>query len=181
MTNRTNGKEASATQAGALSLLETLEEGEDHKTECAWPTNPDLKFWMTTLHVDDQQVSYAAATKRWEELGLKLDIYNNDAFHDEVTIQMLSRAIRSLDDLTRREFADIDRFRKVLKPDVRTMLATDYMENQAGGNPDPDDLHPNTIELIKIEVKKKDVPILAGFGSLVLAQYLIGTENQPDA
>lgn len=181
MTDRTNGKEAPVTQAGALCMLETLEQGEDHKTECSWPKKPELKFWMTTLHVDDLQVAYAAAAKRWEDLDLKLDLYNCDNFHDEVTCQMLSRAIRNLKDPAKREFTDLDRFRKVLLPDVRTMLATDYMENQAGGNPAPSDLHANTLELIRIEVKKKDVPTLAGYGSLVLAQYLIGTENQPDA
>lgn len=179
MTDRTNGSEA-PTQAGALSLLETLEEGEDHKTECHWPGKPELKFWMTTLHVDDTQVSYAAAAKRWEKLELKLDLYNSDNFHDEVTIQMLARSIRNLKDPTRREFPDVDKLRKILQPDIRTMLATDYMENQADGNPKPKDLHPNMIELIRLEVKKKDVPTLAVYGSLTLALYLIGTENPQD-
>lgn len=179
--NRANGKteKALAKSAGAL-LIEGLEQGTAHKTKCVWPGS-DREFWMVCLSCDELQLVKSAATKRWADLGLEITLYNSDDYYSEEIIQALSRAMRTIDDHTVRLFPDPDELRELVSPDVRSLLASDYIENQQHANPQATDMNPQTIELIREAVKKKDAVALSAFGSSTLAIYLLGTENPPES
>lgn len=178
--NRTNGSEleALAQDSAGASLIERLRKGTDHRTECTWPGS-DERFFMACLSCDEVQDSQSATAARWIELGLTHDIYNTDDFYSEMTTQCLARAIRKIDAPSERLFRDTDELRRLITPDERSLLASAYIENQGHANPNVKDLNPQTLEVVRLAVRKKDLVALSAFGSCVLAIYLLSMESQP--
>jgi len=179
-------KESASAQSAGASLIERIRKGTSHSTVCAWPGAPEEKFWMCVLLCDQIQEAQAAAVSRWAKVGLELNLYTSDDFYSEMSMQLLTRAMRvhlpeDLDRKCDRLFGTADELRAVLEPDERTMLFTAYMENQEHANPDPADMNAETIENLREAVKKKDVVLLSAFGSVTLASFIIGTASRPSS
>ena len=169
-----------ATKAEAVEMLERLRKGTDHFTEFTWPAT-EQRFAMVVLGCGPIQQAQAAATRRWETLGLKLDLYTTDDFHSEVNTQCLALAIRVLGEDGKpagRAFPDVDQLRDLITPDERSLLISIYVENQQETNPDMEDLSPELIAMMEQCVKKKDLIPLTAFGSWTLATYLLGMESR---
>ncbi len=183
-TPQTNGTPAE--ESAGVSLIARIRKGTNHSTVCNWPGAPDEKFRICVLHCDQLQDAQAAAFARFEKIGLELTLYTSDDFYSELSMQLLFRAMRvnfpdEPDRLDVPMFRNVDKFRALLEPDERTILSTDYIENQQHSNPDPAKMNPETIELLRQAVKKKDVVILSAFGSATLASYIIGMAAQPSS
>ena len=179
--NRTNSNESRETlveESAGVSLIERLRKGTNHKKTINWPGSEE-RLIMHVLSCDELQEAQSAATLRWDELKLELNLYTSDDYYSELTTQLLARAMRTIDDEKQRLFSEAAELRKLITPDERSLLSSEYIEIQQHANPDVADLNPATIEMIRQAVKKKDAVTLSAFGSSMLAIYIIGTENQP--
>jgi hypothetical protein len=182
---RTNAKtnesrETLAADAAGVSLIERLRKGTDHSKELHWPGS-DERIVMRVLSCTELQEAQSAATVRWDELKLELNLYTSDDYYSELTTQLLARSMRTLEDTEVRLFPDASELRSLITPDERSLLASEYIEIQQYANPDVSDLNPQTLELIRQAVKKKDVMVLSAFGSSMLAIYIIGMESPPES
>lgn len=176
---KTKRKNGASTSVGA-SMLRKLREGKNLRRSATWPGSEE-RFWICVLTCDEIQDAQAAAAARWEELELAVTAYTVDDFFSEISTQLLARAMRTEDDPEVPLFASADELRALITPDERTLLTTEYIENQTEANPDETTVGADVMEQIREAIKKKDVIRLSAFGSVPLAIYLLSTDDQPSS
>lgn len=179
-TETNESRETLTAEAAGVSLIERLRKGTDHSKEIHWPGSEE-RLIMRVLSCDAVQEAQSGAVARWDELGLELTLYTCDDYYSELQLQLLARSMRQLDRPDDRLFPEVADLRGLITPDERSLLASEYIEIQEHANPDIANVTPETIELLKQAVKKKDVVVLSGFGSSMLAIYIIGMESQPES
>lgn len=183
--NRTNtaeneSRETLAAESAGVSLIERLRKGTAHSKEINWPGSNE-RLIMRVLSCDGVQEAQSAAVKRWGDLGLELNLYTSDDYYSEQMIQLLARSMNRVDAPNTRLFPDAGDLRSLISPDERSLLASEYIEIQEHANPDVANINPQTIELLRQAVKKKDAVALSAFGSSMLAIYIIGMESPPES
>ncbi len=183
--NRTNeetneSRETLTAESAGVSLIERLRKGTAHSKEINWPGSDD-RLIMRVLSCDGVQEAQSGAVARWDKLGLELNLYTSDDYYSEQMIQLLARSMHRLDAPGERLFPDVAELRGLISPDERSLLASEYIEIQEHANPDVANINPQTIELLKQAVKKKDAVALSAFGSSMLAIFIIGMESLPES
>jgi len=166
--------------AGA-AMLEKLRRGTQNSRSCQWPgtEGDEGRFLLVPLNCDELQEAYAAAHARFDSsLKVPLNLYTADDFHSELNMQICYRAMRRPDDREARWFASPDELRKLLTPEERNAVTTEYLSLQQECDPDPEALGDELVTQIDELVKKKDAPRLAAMPSLTLALYVIGTADR---
>lgn len=171
--------ELKAVSAGA-AMIATLRQGAKNTRACQWPgsTGADGAFVLVPLSVEELESAYAEAHKHFgERLGIPLTMYTAPDFHSEVNLQVLARAMRRSDDHARTYFADGDEARKLMRPEERDAITTEWLELLAIADPDIEQLDAETVAQIDAAVKKKDASRLRALPSRTLTSYIIGTAN----
>ena len=159
-------------------LVASLNAGLDNERVCTWPVGDGFEFVLVPLDCDELQLADNDALKRFQMLGQEITLLNHDDLISETNIQILARAIRDIEDETRatRLFKNGAQLRKLITPETRNALISDFLELEALANPDIDELDEDTVESIRDAVKKKDASELRSFGSNMLSCFLISSD-----
>ncbi len=176
MSRRSNIKTAHTPSRGE-QLVASLNRGLDNERICKWPGEDGFEFVLVPLDCDQLQLAGNDALKRFAKLDQEITLLNHDNFITETNIQILARSIRDIDDETRatRLFKNGAQLRKLITPEVRNQLTTEWLELEAIANPDIDELDEDVVASIREAVKKKDLSELRSFGSNTLACFLTCT------
>lgn len=164
-------------------LIAAMERGTDNERICAWPSKDGFEFVLVPLLCDQFQEAYSYAQKRFRDLDIEITLLTHDDFTSEISIQILAMAIRDIDDKTRstRLFDSGNALRARIDPDQRNALTTEFLELQDEANPDLDELDPETVDKIRLAVKKKDQAELRSLGSATLSCFLVGMESPSES
>jgi len=163
-----------------MEMLGRLRKGTQNESIITWP-GTEAQLVMVPLNCDELQDAYAEANERFKQLGLEITLYTADDFYSELAMQILVRAMRCIEDETRKSrlFASGDELRGAITPDERTALNTAYIDLNDRCNPDPQKMSDELFRQIDEAVKKKDAIQLSSFGSSTLAIYMLGMDNMP--
>jgi len=94
-------------EAKALSLLATMRQGKRYHKSGTLPGDGAPFLWQV-LTRGEKQDCLAAALRRFEELGIPAELRSYHDLEDEVTVQVLCRAMRDPEDASRAFAASAD-------------------------------------------------------------------------
>jgi len=169
--------EAQADKSAGVLFLERVRKGTDARRSVKWPGTDEVVGQLVPLTCAEQDAAIAAAWAHFRELEVQVNLYSSDDFNSELFLQVLSRALRQEDGKTT-VFRDAAELRENLTADERTCITDEYADLLAEVNPRLRDLTPELAASIEAAVKKKDVVTLSGFGSNLLATYLLTMDDR---
>lgn len=160
------------------SKLAALRAAEIHK-DSHWPGHPELPLKIRALSCGDVLACRAAAEQELKNRGVADTVLNSDAKEEETATQILFLALREPVE-GRRPFAvDIVDLRENMSPEARAELIEQFAEHRRAADPWPSELSADVRASIRDAIKKKDRKFLRQLGSVVLATFLLTTDEPP--
>ena len=166
--------------AQGASKLNALLRGTLHTKPSSIPGS-DIDFVFRVLSGHDKQAVLGNACKRFDELGIPVELRHYNDLEDEMTWQILAMAMRDPDHKGSdanpypKPLATVDECREKLTPDERDSLISEYMDLEEQVDPDPMNVPDEWFEAVTGALKKKAperARALNSFGSRILTGYM---------
>jgi hypothetical protein len=169
--------------AGGISKLAKLLRGRRHfRRSSIGRGDGEVPFVWMVLSGSEKQEAAAGALVRFKELGIPNELRSYTDLEDELTWQVIARAMRD-PDVPGTEFAPypnqlapVEEIRE-LTVDERDILYSEYADLEEEVDPDPLKMSQDWHAEIESALKKTppDVRALSNFGSRIVIGYLLTT------
>jgi hypothetical protein len=169
--------------AAGVSKLAKLIRGRRHVKHSRIPDDESpIPFVWVVLTGREKQEAAADSLRRFKDLGIPSELRSYSDLDDELTWQIIARAMRDPDvpgtdaQPFPRQLAPVDEVRE-LTVDERDILMSEYLDLEEEVDPDPLKMSRDWHAEIESALKKTppDVRALSNFGSRTLIGYLLTT------